>query len=191
MCTINTESKLSYTHRIISQYCDSKRFGTFIKILAIAALAFCLPAVAPGQNAWQFGSLPANSSVPKPDDQQVYEILLKMLDRWNAHDIEGYLGVYWNSPELLVVVGSEQFNGWQQLHDSYISGYQPVNRYGFHSTQTHPDQAAEADLALALTWWSVTFPNSKQPVVGNSTMNLQKLEDGWKIVAFISSIGGV
>jgi hypothetical protein len=31
-----------------------------------------------------------------PDDQQVYEVLLKMLDRWNAHDIEGYMEVYWN-----------------------------------------------------------------------------------------------
>ena len=43
-----------------------------------------------------------------------------MLDRWNAHDIEGHLQVYWNSPELLVVVDAEQFNGWQQLHDSYV-----------------------------------------------------------------------
>jgi hypothetical protein len=42
-----------------------------------------------------------------------------MLDRWNAHDIEGHLEVYWKSPELLVVVDSEQFNGWQQLRDSY------------------------------------------------------------------------
>jgi hypothetical protein len=41
---------------------------------------------------------------------QVYEVLLKMLDRWNAHDIEGHLEVYWKSPELLVVVDSEQFN---------------------------------------------------------------------------------
>ena len=70
------------------------------------------------QNAWRLGTAPANSSVTTPDDQQVYELLLKMLDRWNAHDIEGYLEVYWKSPELLVVVDSEQFNGWQQLHDS-------------------------------------------------------------------------
>jgi hypothetical protein len=41
-----------------------------------------------------------------------------MLDRWNAHDLEGHLDVYWKSPESPVVVGSEQFNGWQQLHDS-------------------------------------------------------------------------
>ena len=65
------------------------------------------------QNAWQLGTLAANSSVSQPDDQQVYQILLKMLDRWNAHDIEGYLEVYWKSPELLVVVDSEQFIGWQ------------------------------------------------------------------------------
>jgi hypothetical protein len=39
------------------------------------------------QNGWQFDSQHANSSVFKPDVQQVYEILLKMLDRWNAHDI--------------------------------------------------------------------------------------------------------
>jgi hypothetical protein len=39
------------------------------------------------------------------------------------------------------------------------------------------------DLALALTWWSVSFPTSKKKVVGNTTMNLQKFADGWKIVA--------
>ena len=71
----------------------SKRFGSFIKILAMAAFAFCRPVMAQERNAWQFVSLPANSSVSKPNDQQVYEILLKMLDRWNAHDIEGHLDV--------------------------------------------------------------------------------------------------
>ena len=29
----------------------------------------------------------------------------------------------------------------------------------------------------------VSFPSSKQEVVGNSTMNLKKFDDGWKIVA--------
>ena len=43
------------------------------------------------------------------------------------------------------------------------------------------------DLALALTWWSVSFPSTKQKVVGNTTMNLQKFADGWKIVASHSS----
>ena len=42
------------------------------------------------------------------DTQQVYGILLKMLDRWNAHDIDGYMEVYWESPELLVVVDAPE-----------------------------------------------------------------------------------
>jgi hypothetical protein len=54
-----------------------------------------------------------------------------MFDRWNADDLEGYLQVYWKSPELLVVVDSEQFNGWQQLHDSYVNGYPNRNSMGF------------------------------------------------------------
>jgi hypothetical protein len=46
------------------------------------------------------------------------------------------------------------------------------------------------NLALALTWWSVSFPSSNQPVVGDSTMNLQKFDDGWKIVASHTTIAG-
>jgi uncharacterized protein (TIGR02246 family) len=135
------------------------------------------------RNAWQFGSLPANSSVSKPDDQQVYEILLKMLDRWNAHDIEGYMEVYLKSPELLVVIGSEQFDGWQQLHDSYVKGYPGPAAMGFIQPKRIQVRLLKPDLALALTWWTIAFPSSNQKVVGNTTMNLQKFADGWKIVA--------
>ena len=44
------------------------------------------------------------------------------------------------------------------------------------------------DLALALTWWSVSFPSSEQKVVGNTTINLQKSDDSWKIVASHTSV---
>jgi hypothetical protein len=109
---------------------DSKKRGDiFIGLFVLLAFAFCPPVRAEEQNGWQLDSLRANPSVSKPDAQQVYEVLLKMLDRWNAHDIEGYMGVYWKSPELLVVVDSEQFNGWQQLHDSTSTGIRIVMRW--------------------------------------------------------------
>ena len=119
----------------------------------------------------------------KTDDQQVYEVLLKMLDRWNAHDIEGYLEVYWKSPELFVIVDSEQFNEWQQLHDSYVNGYSGRSAMGFIEPACIQVRLLQPDLALALTWWAVNFPCSHQKVVGNTTINLQKFDDGWKIVA--------
>jgi len=164
-----------------------KRLGNLIKVSAISALSFSLPVMAQEESGWQFDSLRANSTVPKPDAQQVYEILLKMLDRWNAHDLEGHLDVYWKSPELLVVVDSEQFTGWKQLHDSYINGYPDRNSMGFINPTRIQVKLLRPDLALALTWWTIAFPSSKQQVVGNTTMNLQKFEDGWKVVAAHSS----
>jgi uncharacterized protein (TIGR02246 family) len=156
----------------------------------MSALFYCPPIGAQERDAWQLGPLPPNSSVSKADDQQVYGILLKMLDRWNAHDIEGHLEAYWKSPELLVIVGTEQFNGWQQLHDSYINGYPGSTAMGFIQPKRIQVRLLKPDLALALTWWSVSFPTSKLPLEGNSVMNLQKFDDGWKIIASHTSISG-
>ena len=160
-----------------------QRVETYLKIVAISALSFCLPVRAQGQNGWQFDSLRGNSSVSKPDAQQVYEVLLNMLDRWNAHDIEGHLEAYRKSPDLLVVIDAEQFSGWHQLHDSYVNGYPDRNAMGFIQPTRIQVKLLKPDLALALTWWSVSFPSSRQRVVGNTTMNLQKIDNGWKIIA--------
>src|SRR3984893_12167089 len=165
-----------------------KVFETFIKIMAISALCFCLPEMAQEQNGWQVDSLGSESDSTRPDVQRVCEVVLKMLDRWNAHDIEGHLEMYWKSPELLVVVDSEQFCGWEQLHDSYINGYPDRNAMGSIEPKRTQVKLLKSDLALALTWWSVSFPSSKQRVVGNTTMNLQRFDDGWKFVASHTSM---
>jgi uncharacterized protein (TIGR02246 family) len=168
-----------------------KRLEISLKILVIAALFLCRPAIAQEQNGWQFDSLRANSNVSKPDAQQVHEVMIKMLDRWNAHDIEGYMETYWKSPELLVVVDSEQFDGWQQLHDSYVNGYPDRATMGFIEPARIQVRLLKPDLALALTWWTINFPSSHKKVVGNTTMNLQKFDDGWKIVASHTSISAM
>jgi hypothetical protein len=160
----------------------SQRVGTYFKVVAISAFSFSMPVIAQEQNLWQFDSLRANSSGAKSEVQRVYEVLLKMLDCWNAHDIERYMEGFWKSPELLVVVDAEEFNGWQQLHDSYLSGYPDRDAMGFIEPTRIQVKLLKPDLALALTWWSVTFRISKRPVVGNTTMNLQKLDGAWKIV---------
>jgi hypothetical protein len=157
------------------------------RILPALLLSLSLPLMAQEQKGWIFDSLGTNPNATKSDAQQVYELLLKMLDRWNSHDIEGHLGVYWRSPELLVIVDSEQFNGWQQLHDSYINGYPDRNSMGYITPARIQVKLLKPDLALALSWWSISFPSSRQKVVGNTTMNLQKFDDGWKIVASHSS----
>jgi hypothetical protein len=59
---------------------------TFSRIILILALC-SLPAIAQEGNGWQFDSIGLNTTSPESDAQQVYDVLLKMLDRWNAHDI--------------------------------------------------------------------------------------------------------
>jgi uncharacterized protein (TIGR02246 family) len=157
------------------------------RILLAFLIWFAAPVMAGEQGEWLFDSLASIPGAAKSDGQQVYEVLVKMLDHWNAHDIEGILTTYWKSPELLVVIDSEQFNGWQQLHDSYFSSYPNRESMGYITPARIQVKLLKPDLALALTWWSISLPNSKQRVVGNSTMNLQKFDDGWKIVAAHSS----
>jgi hypothetical protein len=170
-----------------SKFMLPKRLHTLSKILAISALSSCLPLMAQEKYGWQYDSLGSKPDATKPDAERVYEVLLKMLDRWNAHDIEGHLDAYWKSPELLVVIDSEQVNGWQQLHDSYIRGYPDRSAMGFVEPGRIQVRLLKPDLALALTWWTINFPSSNQKVVGNTTMNLQKFGDDWKIVASHSS----
>jgi hypothetical protein len=164
-----------------------KLLPIYSKFVAISVLSSCLPGMAQEKNGWHYELLGSKSDNTEPDAQRVYEILLKMLDRWNAHDIEGHLEPYWKSPELLVVIDSEQFNGWQQLHDSYVNGYPDRAAMGFIEPTRIQVRLLKPDLALALTCWTINFPNSNQKVVGNTTMNLQKFDDDWKIVASHSS----
>jgi hypothetical protein len=168
-----------------------KRLGIYLKGLIISALFFSLPSMAQELKGWQSQSIGPDSSASKADSQQIDDVLLKMLDRWNAHDLEGHLEAYVKSPQLLVIVDSEQYDGWQQLHDSYVNGYPDRNAMGFIQPIRIQVKLLKPDMALALTWWSVSFPSSKQKVVGNSTMNLEKFDVGWKIVASHTSIGGM
>jgi hypothetical protein len=84
------------------------------RIVHIFLLGFCHPLLAQEREC-QVDSLPANSSVSEPDSQQVYEVPLKMLARWNACDIEGRLDVYLRSAELLVVIDSSSLTAGSNL----------------------------------------------------------------------------
>jgi hypothetical protein len=47
------------------------------------------------------------------------------------------------------------------------------------------------DFALTLTWRSASFPTSKLKVEGNTPMDVEKFDDGRKIVASHTSTGEV
>ncbi|MBV8418269.1 MAG: DUF3225 domain-containing protein [Verrucomicrobia bacterium] len=135
---------------------------------------------------WDFDSItPSPSPTPstKSSSQQVYDVLVKMLTRWNAHDLDGYLDCFWKSPELVDIVDSEVNLGWQELHDSYTKGFHSPDEMGVLTPMRIQVRLVNDDLAFALTRWTVTFPRSTHALIGIDTNYLQKFEDGWKVIS--------
>lgn len=142
---------------------------------------------------WEYDSIQpearGGTSSPQQDDiKSINDTLIKMLDRWNAHDIDGYLSAYWDSPELLVIIQEEQYQGWQSLKAAYKTGYSDPSAMCVVQPSRIQIKLIRSDLAAAVTWWTVSYSNSKVRVVGNTTMTFQKFSDGWKIAMEHSSI---
>jgi uncharacterized protein (TIGR02246 family) len=106
-----------------------------------------------------------------------------MMTRWNAHDLDGYLDCFWKSPDLVDIVDSEVNLGWQELHDSYKSGFHNAEEMGVVTPMRIQVRMVKDDLAFGLTRWTVTFPRSTHALIGIDTNYLQKFEDGWKVIS--------
>ena len=132
----------------------------------------------------------ANSAVRgKTDTQIIHEMLVKMLDRWNARDIDGLMSVYWNSPCLLAVIDTEQFDGWENLYRSYKNQCRnPINMGIVNPTRVHV-QLLKPDLAFGIVSWTMRYPENAHAsdIVGTTTLDIQKFDSDWKIVAVHTS----
>ncbi|MBV9491314.1 MAG: nuclear transport factor 2 family protein [Verrucomicrobia bacterium] len=139
--------------------------------------------------AWSFDtSSQSASSAPDADEQQIYALLRRMTDRWNAHDIEGYMQELWNSPDFLYVADGEEILGWQNLLDSYRRGYYDRTTMGTVHLDRCMVEMITTDVALALDWWTARFNGpSTRPVYGTTTYTLRRLPEGWKVICFHSS----
>jgi ketosteroid isomerase-like protein len=131
-----------------------------------------------------------NETNPKQptEEQEVAALLAKMVDRWNAHDIDGYMETLWNSPDLLCVVDGEEIMGWNNLLTSYIRGYPDRAAMGSVRTERTLIQPINEDVAFAMDWWRATYGANTHSVYATSTYLLKRLpNEGWKIAAVHTS----
>ncbi len=159
------------------------RCPALLSYLSLLAAGCLIAASAQDLNVSLYHSVPPKSAHGK-NTQFVNEILLRMVDRWNAHDIAGLMALYWNSPSLLAVIDTEQYEGWQSLYQSYKSHYRDPSEMGILNPTRIQVELLEPDLAFGILSWTLRFPNNPlaSEVVGTSTVDLQKFDDGWKIV---------
>jgi ketosteroid isomerase-like protein len=132
---------------------------------------------------------PTKPAPSKTDAQIVSDLLVKMLDRWNARDIDGLMSVYWHSPSLLAVIDTEQFDGWENLYRSYQSQSRNPTSMGIVNPTRVQVQLLKPDLAFGIVSWTMRYPENAQAseVVGTTTVDLQKFGPEWKIVAVHTS----
>ncbi len=161
--------------------------------LCIAGGLFLYNAAAPAhgeEKSWDFDSISPKENLVATDPvapQQVYDVLLKMLDRWNAHDLDGYMDCFWKSPKLVFLVDAEVHIGWQELEESYKRGFPNAADMGVITPIRIQVRMINENLAFALTRWTVTFPRAVHPVSGIDTNYLQKFSDGWKVISLHTS----
>jgi uncharacterized protein (TIGR02246 family) len=154
------------------------------RLLLMASIAFAGEERQP--EVWDFDSItPAPSPTPskKSSSQQVYDVLVKMMTRWNAQDLDGFLESFWKSQKLVDIVDSEVNLGWQKLHDSYTNGFRNPEEMGVITPMRIQIRLVKDDLAFALTRWTVTFPWSTHALIGIDSKYLQKFDDGWKVIS--------
>src|ERR1700733_5440780 len=141
---------------------------------------------------WQYDAatpdhLSYTASPAAADINAINDLLARLSESWNAHDIDGYLSNYWNSPELLVVLGDDQIRGWQALRDSYKNGYHDSKTMGTMQYSRVQVKLCRQDLALAKSSWSLVYPDSNGNVLGDTTLSIQRFNDGWKVVSVYST----
>jgi ketosteroid isomerase-like protein len=159
--------------------------------LSLTLFSLRLPAAAENLTVSKVGSV-ATAPIeiaPKTDEQRVYAVLVKMLDRWNARDIDGLMSVYWNSPRLLAVIDAEQFDGWENLYRSYKNQSRNPTSMGIMNPTRVQVKLLQPDLAFGIVSWTMRYPENTHAseIVGTTTTDLQKFGADWKIVALHTS----
>jgi hypothetical protein len=112
--------------------------------------------------------------------QEITDLILKGYDRWNARDLDGYMEMFWKSPDLVYAVDNEVTWGWVDLRAELLRGYPDRSAMGVATSEKLEIRVLTTDLATAVNSWSMKFPKVK--VLGTSVVMLRKFAEGWRII---------
>lgn len=112
----------------------------------------------------------------------VRDVLLRQVEAWNRHDLEGFMAGYWDSSELTFFSGAEQTSGWQPTLERYRRRYQgeghEMGKLEFSDLKIQP---LGPESAFVRGKWQLTMSDGKRPH-GIFTLIFRKFPEGWKIV---------
>ncbi len=113
-------------------------------------------------------------------EDEVRDVVLEGEAWWNDGSIEGYMGSYWNSPELRFASGGKVTFGWQETLDGYLKRYPDRTAMGRLVFSDLDITILSHESALVFGAWKLEREND-QPQ-GLFTLLLRRFDEGWRIV---------
>jgi beta-aspartyl-peptidase (threonine type) len=104
------------------------------------------------------------------------------VEAWNRGDLDAFMNLYWNSPDLVFFSNKTETRGWQQTLDRYRATYRAEGRQ--MGTLDFPKldfKVLGPEAVLARGQWRLRMPDGKEST-GMTSVTFQKLPDGWRIV---------
>jgi ketosteroid isomerase-like protein len=112
---------------------------------------------------------------------EIQALIYRMVDCWNAHDLEGYMDGAWKSKDFLLVVDALEIRGWAEAMAAYQRGYADRNMMGNLVCERVETQLISNDTGLVVTRWTLYLKGGK--VLGTSTMVARRFTEGWKFIS--------
>jgi ketosteroid isomerase-like protein len=116
------------------------------------------------------------------DGKAIEHVLRAQQAAWNRHDLEGFMGGYWNSPQLTFFSGAQERDGWQATIDRYLANYaSPGHEMGKLEFSGLRIEVLGQEAAFVRGAWQLTMSDGRKPH-GLFTLVFRKFPEGWKIV---------
>ncbi len=123
------------------------------------------------------------NSSPSGAEAAVRKVLDGQVAAWNKGDLEGFMGSYWKSPELVFFSGGTRTQGWDATLQRYKKRYQEGgHEMGLLELRNLEVQVLGPDAAFARGEWHLTMKDGSQPH-GLTTLIFRRFpKEGWRIV---------
>jgi ketosteroid isomerase-like protein len=149
-------------------------------VLAAIAAVFLSSSVSNGDPA---GMLPPSITAKESSQalQEIETIIAGIVERWNAHDLQGYMNYAWNSPDFVEIEDGMIRRGWAENLAAYHDGFSDPSQMGRAETRLTHFELIKSDVAVAVTETIVYYPTAKN-TTSDGTQIYRKFPEGWKIV---------
>jgi beta-aspartyl-peptidase (threonine type) len=101
-------------------------------------------------------------------------------DAWNSGDVRAFMEHYWKSDDLTFSSGGKTTRGWQATLDRYRERYPTREKMGRLTLSGLEITPLGDAAALVLGQWKLD--RQSEPVQGNFTLVLRKIDARWVIV---------